>query len=106
MRNIGAIILILLVSCTSSPLDRRQVVLYSDAEMSEQGIRAYRQMQSELPATTNNREFQYVQCVANHVVAALDQHDQDRFEWEVTVFDDEQANAFQKRVQRKGFEVV
>ncbi len=96
MRKYSAVIslLIILASCASSPLDRRQVVLYSDAEMVEQGIRSYRQMQAEIPATTNPRELQYVQCVANYIVAALDEEDQNRFEWEVTVFDNEQANAF------------
>jgi predicted Zn-dependent protease len=62
--------------------------------MAEQGIRSYREMQAQIPATTDPRELQYVQCVANYVVAALDSEDQARFDWEVTVFDNEQANAF------------
>lgn len=96
MRKLSAVItlLLLLTACTSSPLNRRQVVLYSDTDMAEQGIRSYREMQAEIPATTNPRELQYVQCVANYVVAALDSEDQTRFDWEVTVFDNEQANAF------------
>lgn len=87
-------LLLMLGACTSSPTDRRQVVLYSDADMAEQGISAYREMQAEIPATDNPRELQYVQCVANYVIAALDSEDQTRFDWEVTVFDNEQANAF------------
>jgi predicted Zn-dependent protease len=83
-----------LAACTSSPLDRLQVVLYSDADMAERGIRSYREMQAETPATADAKELQYVQCVANYVVAALDSEDQSRFDWEVTVFDNEQANAF------------
>ena len=51
-------------------------------------------MQAEIPATNNPRELQYVQCVANYVIAALDNEEQTRFDWEVTVFDNEQANAF------------
>ncbi len=96
MRNSSAVISLLLVlsGCASSPLDRRQVVIYSNAEMAEQGIRSYRQMRAEIPMTTNPGELQYVQCVANYVVSALDVEDQNRFEWEVTVFDSEQANAF------------
>ena len=96
MRKFSAVVTLLLslAACTSSPLDRRQVVLYSEADMAEQGIRSYREMQAEIPATTNPRELQYVQCVANYVVAALDNEDQARFDWEVTVFDNEQANAF------------
>jgi len=96
MRKLSAALTLLLslAACTSSPLDRRQIVLYSDADMAERGIRSYREMQAEIPATTNDRELQYVQCVANYVVAALDGEDQSRFDWEVTVFDNEQANAF------------
>lgn len=96
MRRISAVVslLLLLGACTSSPLDRRQVVLYSDADMAEQGVRAYREMQAEIPSSSNPDEVEYVQCVANYVVAALDSEDQARFDWEVTVFDNEQANAF------------
>lgn len=96
MRKLSAVVTLLLslAACTSSPLDRRQVVLYSDADMAAQGVRSYREMQAEIPTTENPRERQYVQCVANYVVAGLDSEDQSRFEWEVTVFDNEQANAF------------
>ena len=72
MRKLSAVITLLLslAACTSSPLDRRQVVLYSDADMAEQGIRSYRKMQTQIPATKDARELQYVQCVTNSVVAA------------------------------------
>ncbi|PCJ23516.1 MAG: hypothetical protein COA96_11750 [SAR86 cluster bacterium] len=85
---------LILTACASSPLNRRQVVLYSDAEMARQGISSYRQMQAELPQSNNQREIQYVQCVANHVIAALDEDQRSGSVWEVTVFDNEQANAF------------
>lgn len=83
-----------LLSCASSPLDRRQVVLYSDAEMARQGEQAYRQMQQELPVSTSAREIAYVQCVADHVIEALDETERNSVLWEVTVFDADQANAF------------
>lgn len=96
MRNISVVLLLLIFlgACANSPLNRRQVALFSDANMTERGVRIYREMQAEMPATTNSREFQYVQCVADHVVAALDIEDQNRFQWELTVFDGEQVNAF------------
>lgn len=83
-----------LIGCASSPLDRRQVVLYSEAEMARQGEQAYRQMQRELPISTDTRKISYVQCVANHVIAALDDDDRGNAVWEVTLFDSDQANAF------------
>ena len=84
----------LMTACTTSPTNRRQVVLYSEAEMARQGEGAYRQMQSELTVSSDPRETTYVQCVADHVIAALEPTLQAANRWEVTVFDSPQANAF------------
>ncbi|MCG8412705.1 MAG: M48 family metallopeptidase [Pseudomonadales bacterium] len=84
----------LVTACTTSPLNRRQVVFYSESEMARQGEQAYREMQSELPVTPNASEITYVQCVADYVIEALDPNLRNGVNWEVTVFDDPQANAF------------
>ncbi len=83
-----------LLSCATSPMNRRQVVLYSESEMAQRGEQTYRQMQSELPVTPHSSEISYVQCVADYVIEALDPNQRAVGSWEVTVFDDEQANAF------------
>lgn len=62
--------------------------------MAQRGEQTYRQMQSELPVTPHASEITYVQCVADYVVEALDPNQRAIGSWEVTVFDDEQANAF------------
>lgn len=85
---------LLLAGCETSPLDRRQVVLYSDQDMARQGEAAYRQMQQEVPISTNANEISFVQCVADHVVGALSEAQRANAVWEVTVFDQDQANAF------------
>ncbi len=85
---------LIIASCASSPLDRRQVVLYSEAEMAQQGERSYRQMQQEIPITTDERESRYAQCVAGHIIEALTDSQRAQGNWEVTVFDQDQANAF------------
>lgn len=87
-------IALLLMTCTTSPLDRRQVVLYSDQDMARQGAAAYEQMRTEVPISTNANETAFVQCVADHVIAALSPEQQSSLNWEVTVFDQDQANAF------------
>ncbi len=89
-----AILITLLSTCATSPMNRRQMVLYSESEMARQGERVYRQMQGELPVTPNASEITYVQCVADYVIKALPPAQRNSVEWEVTVFDDEQANAF------------
>ena len=85
---------IFFISCASSPLNRRQIVIYSQAEMAAQGERSYRQMQQEVPISTNVSENNYVQCVADYVINVLDPSIQSRNQWEVTVFSENQANAF------------
>lgn len=69
-------------------------MIYSDAEMAQRGEQSYRQMQREVPITSNQRESNYAQCVANYIIAALDENVRNNNVWEVTVFDNEQANAF------------
>ena len=93
----GLLILLTLTflsSCATSPTNRRQVVLYSEADMARQGEEAYREMQAEIPVTTDPRETSYVQCVADYVIEALEPEQKNSVNWEVTVFDSEQANAF------------
>ncbi len=81
-------------ACSTSPLDRRQVVLYSDSDMARQGEAAYRQMQDEIPISADANQTSFVQCVADHVVNALHESQRGNYNWEVTVFDADQANAF------------
>ena len=88
------LLFLLLGSCATSPTDRRQVVLYSEDEMARQGESAYRQMQTEIPVTPHQSEISYVQCVTERVIEALDDSQRTYANWEVTVFDDPQANAF------------
>ena len=84
----------LLIACTSSPLNRRQVVIFSEADMVQRGQQQYEQMRQEVPLSTNSRDNDYVRCVADYVVNALDAEQRRDYLWEVTVFDNEQANAF------------
>lgn len=96
MRTIPSVILIsgLLIACSSSPLDRRQVTLFSEEQLAAQGEAAYEQMRQEIPLSTNQAEVRYVACVADHIVDALSEQQRGGHAWEITVFDDEPANAF------------
>ncbi|MEZ5489428.1 MAG: M48 family metallopeptidase [Gammaproteobacteria bacterium] len=85
---------LLLTGCTSSPTSRRQMVLYSDDFMTNQGTSTYQQMLEELPVTTDSRQTRYVHCVTDAIVDALSSQERGNDVWEVTVFDNEQANAF------------
>ena len=85
---------LLLTGCESSPMNRIQVVLYSEADMAAQGSEAYAQMRREIPISQNASATSYVNCVAERVVEALPLDQQTRYVWEVTLFADEQVNAF------------
>lgn len=82
----------LLTACATSPLGRSQLVLFPAGEMQKMGVSAYTEMKKQTPATKNARQIRYVQCVADHIIRAMP--NTDPAGWEVTVFEDEQANAF------------
>ncbi len=82
----------LVVACETSPLGRSQLILVSDAQLDEMSVSAYQQMKKETPVSTDRRVNAYVSCVALAVTSALGAGAADR--WEVTVFHDDQANAF------------
>jgi len=85
---------VVLAACASSPTSRRQMVLFSDDYMATQGVATYHQMQDELPVTSSGRQNNYVSCVTSYIVEALSPQQRGNNDWEVTVFDNEQANAF------------
>ena len=62
--------------------------------MAQQGIQAYQQMREQMPISENIRQTDYARCVTNYVVSALDENQRGDYLWEVTVFENEQANAF------------
>lgn len=96
MRNLSKVILLALfiAGCANSPMQRRQLMLYSDQDMVQRGEQSYLQMQQQLPVSLSVRQTAYVNCVSNYIVAALDQEQRGALAWEVTLFEGEQANAF------------
>lgn len=88
-----------LAACATSPLGRRQLVLVSNAEVSEAGIASYRQMQKKIPRATNAQQVRYVNCISNALVAQVPNLKavgklRVPADWEVTVFDSKDVNAF------------
>jgi len=81
-----------LSACTTSPLGRNQLILFPDSEIEQMGITAYQQMQREVPRETAPKVQGYVQCVVNSIVRAMPGGNPAA--WEITVFADDQANAF------------
>lgn len=77
-------------SCTTSPTGRKQLSLVSDREMTAMGVSAYSDMKQQIPISTDRRKTAYVRCITNAITAELGGNES----WEVTLFEDDQVNAF------------
>lgn len=85
-------LLVLLTACATSPTGRSQLLLYSDVELDQMGAASFEQQKQDVPVTTDSRKSQYVECVAQAIVAQLEPSQRDG--WEVRVFASDQVNAF------------
>jgi len=78
----------LLSACATSPLGRSQLLMQSETGLAASALQEYEQLKKETPISKNKALTAYVQCVVrpltNEVVG----------DWEVTLFESEQANAF------------
>src|SRR5690625_2283716 len=92
MRRIFLLIVVaaIVIGCAVSPTGRRQLMLFPDSEMDAMGAAAFAQIREEMPESDNTQVNAYVQCVADAVVAELDEDQA----WDVVVFQEESANAF------------
>ena len=89
----GMALAALVAGCSTTPLGRRQLMLVSDAEVDQMGLTAYRGMQQEVPRSSSPKVNGYVECVARAVTAEVREGSVPR-SWEVTVFDQDEVNAF------------
>lgn len=80
----------LLAACATSPLGRQQFLLLPASEMDQMGASAFTQMKQQQTTVTGTSRSQYVTCVA-HAITGVANTGQT---WDVTLFKDDQANAF------------
>lgn len=83
---------LLLTACATSPLGRSQLQLFPDEQMAQMGAAAYQDVRQQTPEVQNTAVREYVACVANAVTREVGEAGSGG--WVVTVFDQEQANAF------------
>jgi len=84
---------VLLVSCSTTPSGRSQLILKSDAELARQGTQAFNELRKTAPLATDRATIDYVACVANAIVDVLDGDDKKMY-WELAVIDQTAVNAF------------
>ncbi|WP_107851974.1 M48 family metallopeptidase [Oceanimonas marisflavi] len=85
-----ALILGSLAACTQSPTGRSQVLLFSENDMQRLGEQSFSQIKEQENISNDRNLNRYVQCVTDSLVTELSGAGQ----WEVVLFDSEQANAF------------
>jgi len=78
---------------TKSPLGRTQLRLFPADEMETMGVEAYSQMKKDLPQSHDQAAIRLVTCVSRAVTAEARGANAPR-SWEITVFEDDSANAF------------
>ncbi|MDH3280168.1 MAG: M48 family metallopeptidase [Gammaproteobacteria bacterium] len=77
-------------ACATSPTGQKQLKLFPEATIAEMGVTAFQQIKQKTPVSKDSRVNRYVNCVADAVTRQVGQNTR----WEVTVFDDDAANAF------------
>ena len=84
---------VLLTACVVSPTGRKQLVLFSNGQMSQMGATAYDSMKKEQKVNSDKKVNAYVSCISNALLKHLP-GDLAHQNWEVTVFKDDSPNAF------------
>jgi predicted Zn-dependent protease len=87
----ATITLLVLVSCGTSPLGRKQMMMMPDAQLNQMGIKSFAAYKQKLPIERDSTINRYVRCIANAILTAANLPAN---QWEVVVFRDDSANAF------------
>ncbi|MBU2070419.1 MAG: M48 family metallopeptidase [Gammaproteobacteria bacterium] len=85
--------ILLMAACVQSPTGRRQIMLFSDAELGKMGAQTFEAMKAETPLAKDVELNRYVKCVANSLLAVTPDNLRAQ-SWEVVLFDADQVNAF------------
>ncbi len=87
------LVCVLVASCATSPLGRRQLLLMPGKQMDQLGIASYAEMKKKQKIDQRGSSNRYVSCVANAITEELTGKWAGQ-DWEVTVFEEESPNAF------------
>src|SRR5262245_12601499 len=94
VRSLAVAMLLLVCSaCATSPLGRSQLILLPDSQMTQMGTATYQTYKQETPSSKAQSVNRYVTCVANAITAEAKKGAVPQ-SWEVTVFEDDEPNAF------------
>lgn len=90
-RAIFLLAALFVAGCQAAPVTgRQQFILLSDSEANQLGLQAYQQIKQESRISRNNRMNQTVRRVGSRIARASGAN----FNWEFTVFENDEPNAF------------
>lgn len=85
-------LVLLITACATSPLGRKQLQFFPEEQMAQMGATAYQDIRQQTPEVQNEVLRKYVACVANPITREVGEAGTGG--WVVTVFEQDQANAF------------
>lgn len=83
----------LLLGCGHTPTGRHQLQFFPADQVAKMGQTAFAQMKQQTPAAQGDATSRHVTCVARSITAVVPKP-QGGGEWDITVFKDDQVNAF------------
>lgn len=94
LRSLATFVLgLLALSCATSPLGRKQLILLPDSQMDALGAQSFADLKRSQSVSRDSTLNAYVQCVSRPLLAVSGSTiPADR--WEIVVFNDDSANAF------------
>lgn len=79
--------------CVSTAAHSAEPMQISDAEMEAESAKQFAEMKASMPLITDRETIDYISCVANAVVLALEPEYRD-LAWEMAIFEVDAINAF------------
>jgi predicted Zn-dependent protease len=83
-------LLFYLLSCSTSPTGRKQLLLYSNRQLNDLGEKSFGDIKAKMKREKDQATINYVHCVAERLIKTQNKLGK----WEVLVFKDESVNAF------------
>jgi predicted Zn-dependent protease len=82
---------LVLSSCSSSPLGRKQLILFPTSKMDAMGVASFSQMKTKTSTIKDPSTYNYIKCITDRLLIAMNEKPS---EWQIEVFKDDTPNAF------------
>jgi len=83
-----------LTGCATSPTGRNQLKFFGEQKMAAMGDQSFAELKKKTPIDSNSSDTRFVSCVANAITAVPGVAEAADGPWQVTVFNEDQVNAF------------